>query len=64
MGNVEGTCTSVERCSHAGRDAARPLRGVGKIFHSGKLPMNTKLLVYYNVVRLDFAPNWQAQLQV
>ena len=38
--------------------------GVGKIFHLGRLPVNTKLSVYYNVVRPDFASNWQAQLQV
>ena len=30
--------------------------GVGKIFHLGKLPVNTQLSAYYNVVRPDFRP--------
>jgi len=38
--------------------------GVGKIFHFRKLPLNTQLSAYYNVVRPDFAPNWLLQLQV
>jgi hypothetical protein len=38
--------------------------GVGKIFHIGKLPVNTQLSTYYNVVRPDFAPNWLLRLQV
>ena len=28
--------------------------GVGKIFHLGKLPVNTQLSAYYNVVRPDY----------
>jgi len=38
--------------------------GVGKIFHLGRLPVNSKLSAYYNVARPDFASNWQLQLQV
>ena len=38
--------------------------GVGKIFHLGKLPVNTQISAYYNVVRPDFAPNWQIRAQV
>jgi len=38
--------------------------GVGKIFHLGRLPVNTQLSAYYNAVRPDFAPNWQLRAQV
>jgi len=38
--------------------------GVGKIFHFGRLPVNTQLSAYYNVARPDFAPNWLFRLQV
>jgi hypothetical protein len=38
--------------------------GVGKIFHLGKLPVNTQLSAYYNVVRPDFQANWQIRAQV
>jgi hypothetical protein len=38
--------------------------GVGKIFHIGKLPVNTQLSAYYNVVRPDFQANWQIRAQV
>jgi hypothetical protein len=38
--------------------------GIGKIFHFGKLPVNTQLSAYYNVVRPDFAANWQIRAQV
>lgn len=38
--------------------------GVGKIFHLGKLPVNAQLSAYYNVVRPDFAANWQIRAQV
>jgi hypothetical protein len=38
--------------------------GVGKLFRLGRLPVNTQLASYYNVVRPDFAPNWQIRLQV
>jgi hypothetical protein len=38
--------------------------GIGKIFHLGKLPVNTQLSAYYNVVRPDYGPNWQIRAQV
>jgi hypothetical protein len=38
--------------------------GVGKIFHLGKLPVNAQLSAYYNVVRPDFAPDWQLRAQL
>jgi hypothetical protein len=38
--------------------------GIGHIFHIGKLPVNTQLSAYYNVVRPDDGPNWQIRFQV
>ena len=38
--------------------------GIGKIFHLGKLPVNTQVSAYYNVVRPDDAADWQLRLQV
>jgi hypothetical protein len=38
--------------------------GIGKIFHLGKLPVNTQLGAYYNVVTPDNGPNWQIRTQV
>jgi hypothetical protein len=38
--------------------------GVGKIFHFGKLPVNSQLSAYYNVVRPDLGANWQIRAQV
>jgi hypothetical protein len=38
--------------------------GVGKIVHLGKLPVNFKAEAYYNVVRPDFASDWQIRAQV
>ena len=38
--------------------------GIGKIFHLGKLPVNTSLQAYYNVVQPDFGANWQLRAQV
>jgi len=38
--------------------------GVGKIFHLGKLPVNTQISAYYNVAKPDFGPNWQIRAQV
>jgi hypothetical protein len=38
--------------------------GVGKIFHIGRLPVNTQLSAYYNVVHPDNGPNWQLRIQV
>ena len=38
--------------------------GIGKIFHLGKLPVNTQLSAYYNVVTPDDGSNWQIRFQV
>ena len=38
--------------------------GIGKIFHLGKLPVNTQLSAYYNVAKPDFGANWQVRAQV
>ena len=38
--------------------------GVGKIFHLGRLPVNTQLSAYYNMVHPDFGPRWQLRAQV
>jgi hypothetical protein len=38
--------------------------GIGKIFHIGKLPVNTQLGAYYNVVHPDDGASWQLRLQV
>ena len=38
--------------------------GVGKIFHFGKLPVNTQVSAYYNVARPDLTANWQIRAQV
>jgi hypothetical protein len=38
--------------------------GVGKLFKIGRLPVNTQISGYYNVVRPDFAGNWQLRAQV
>jgi hypothetical protein len=38
--------------------------GVGKIFHLGRLPVNTQLSAYYNVVHPDNGANWQLRAQL
>lgn len=38
--------------------------GVGKIFHFGRLPVNTQISAYYNVVKPDNGPDWQLRVQV
>jgi len=38
--------------------------GVGKIFHFGKLPLNTQLATYYNTVRPDDGADWQIRFQI
>jgi hypothetical protein len=38
--------------------------GVGHIFHVGKLPVNTQISGYYNVVHPDDGANWQLRAQV
>jgi hypothetical protein len=38
--------------------------GVGKLFKIGRLPVNTQISYYNNVVRPDFANTWQIRAQV
>jgi hypothetical protein len=38
--------------------------GVGKIFHLGKLPVNTQLSAYYNAVTPDEGADWQIRAQI
>ena len=38
--------------------------GVGHIFHLGRLPVNTQIGGYYNVVHPDDGANWQLRVQV
>ena len=38
--------------------------GVGKIFHFGKLPVNSQIGAYYNVERPDNGAEWQLRIQV
>jgi hypothetical protein len=38
--------------------------GIGHIFHIGKLPVNTQVAAYYNVVKPDVGANWQIRTQV
>jgi hypothetical protein len=38
--------------------------GIGKIFHLGKLPVNTQFGAYYNVVHPDDGASWQIRFQV
>jgi hypothetical protein len=37
--------------------------GIGHIFHLGKLPLNTQIGAYYNVVHPDDGASWQLRLQ-
>jgi hypothetical protein len=49
----------------SGQQWTVPLGGaVGKIFHLGKLPVNTQLGAYYNVVHPDEGANWQVRFQM
>ena len=38
--------------------------GIGKIFHLGKLPVNTQIGGYYNVARPEFVGNWTIRAQI
>jgi hypothetical protein len=56
---------TVDWKASAGQQWTVPLGGgVGKIFHFGKLPLNTQISAYYNVARPDNAANWQLRAQV
>jgi hypothetical protein len=36
----------------------------GRIFHFGRLPVNTRLSGYYHAVKPDYGPNWQIRTRV
>jgi len=56
---------TVDWKAESGQQWTVPLGGgVGKIFHLGRLPVNTQLSGYYNVVHPDFGANWQVRFQV
>jgi len=38
--------------------------GIGRIFHFGKLPVNTQISPYYNVVSPEYGADWQLRAQV
>lgn len=38
--------------------------GIGKIFHFGKLPVNSTLQAYYNVEKPEYGADWQIRAQV
>ena len=38
--------------------------GIGRIFHLGKLPVNTQISGYYNIIRPDNGPTFQLRVQV
>ncbi|HKE40455.1 MAG TPA: neuromedin U [Casimicrobiaceae bacterium] len=56
---------TVDWNANSGQKWVVPLGGgIGKIFHFGRLPVNTSIAAYYNVVRPDFGANWQIRAQV
>lgn len=38
--------------------------GIGKVFHAGKLPLNTSFQGFYNVVKPDYGPDWTMRVQI
>lgn len=38
--------------------------GIGKIFHLGRLPVNTQVSAYHNVEKPEYGPDWQYRVQV
>jgi hypothetical protein len=38
--------------------------GIGKIFHFGRLPVNTQIGGYYNVARPEYTGNWTIRAQI
>jgi hypothetical protein len=46
------------------RDAWLRGGGIGKIFHFGRLPVNTQIGGYYNVARPEFGANWTIRAQI
>jgi hypothetical protein len=62
---VSGPILTVDWKADSGQQWTVPLGGgIGKIFHLGKLPVNTSLQAYYNVVHPDYGGNWQLRAQV
>jgi hypothetical protein len=62
---VSGPILTVDWKAASGQQWTVPLGGgIGKIFHLGKLPVNTTLQAYYNVVHPDDGANWQLRAQV
>lgn len=62
---VSAPILTVDWDAASGQQWTVPLGGgIGKIFHLGKLPVNTQLTAYYNVERPDYAANWQIRFQV
>jgi len=62
---VSGPILTVNWKADSGQQWTVPLGGgIGKIFHFGKLPVNTTLQAYYNVVHPDSGANWQLRAQV
>jgi len=62
---VSGPILTVDWKADSGQQWTVPLGGgIGKIFHLGRLPVNTTLQAYYNVVHPDNGANWQLRAQV
>jgi len=62
---VSGPILTVDWKADSGQQWTVPVGGgIGKIFHFGKLPVNTSLQAYYNVVHPDNGANWQLRAQV
>jgi hypothetical protein len=62
---TSGPILTVDWKADSGQQWTVPIGGgVGKIFHFGKLPVNTQVSAYYNVAKPDFGANWQIRAQV
>jgi hypothetical protein len=62
---VSAPIATVDWLAPGGQQLLLPVGGgIGKIFHIGKQPVNAQLSAYYNIVRPDYAPDWQLRAQV
>ena len=62
---VSAPILTVDWTADSGNRWTVPLGGgIGKIFHLGKLPVNTQLSGYYNMVTPDHGADWQIRAQV
>jgi hypothetical protein len=62
---VSAPLWTVDWNAKSGQQWTVPLGGgVGKIFHLGRLPVNTQIQAYYNVAKPDFGANWEIRAQV